>query len=457
VLVFIVIHNYTTGEVLKLRNYQEECVLKIKDHFNKNNRQLIQIPTGGGKTFIFLSYISQYVKSSLIVVPSRELLEQVEESSVDFIDNVYARKGNTWKDADHYIVTAASLNFDTTIEYLISKNLDLIVIDEAHHSQSHSYKAFIKRFSKACPDIKILGVTATPERHDQKSLLEIFGKLTYEKNVAELIQEGHLCDAECFRIKTGQKFENRKLSSGDFMPISLKELDNPSRNALVTKCYLENCINKKTIVFCVSVIHAQSLAKTFQDLGYKAKSIHGGLEYPVRKAILKEFKDGTIDIITNCQLLTEGFDESSIEAMIIARPTKSKPLYCQMIGRGLRNHPGKTICSIYELTDNVHNICTFNVFGKQDLDLFRDYENGITLTRLTKTLVSLDVDNLETEIEEVSIFDFEKPYIEQLEATSAQLAELDRLNIIYFNPIRYLEAGFLLWKNRLRSKYFGNN
>lgn len=439
---------------IKLREYQEECVEIIHDHFKENDRQLIQIPTGGGKTFIFLSYISKYIEKSLIIVPSRELLEQIYESSKHFLpkNSIYARKSSRWRQADHYLLTAQSLNFETTLDKILQNKFDVIIIDEAHRAQSSTYRKFIDEYIDKYPGTKILGLTATPERYDAKNLLEIFHKLTFSRSIYDMINQGHLCDMESYRIKTGQKFNTRKITGEDFSPLVLKELDNDSRNAIILKTFFDMCKDKKTIIFCVSVENAILLAKHFNASGISCEAIYGTLSYSERKLILQRYKSGMTQVITNCQLLTEGFDEPSIEAIIIARPTKSKTLYCQMIGRGLRKYPKKEVCYLHELTDNVHRICTFSTAANPEYLLESDYRNGIRLTELNKELQSIDIENIETVIEKISLFD-ESNYLNDHEASAQQIKKLESQNISYFHPITMLEAGFLIWKKKLEVKY----
>ncbi len=444
---------------VKLRDYQNQCIQVIEDSFENSNRQLVQIPTGGGKTFIFLAYLERNSQRSLTIIPSRELMEQIEENSKHFLEekSVYARKNSIWKKANHYIVTAQSLNYESTTDYLFDTEFDTIIVDEAHRSQAPTYKNFLEKYMQVNPGVKILGMTATPERNDKKPLLELFDKITFNKTIHGMILEGHLCDVESFRIKTGQKFNTRKLQGGDFSPIALRDLDNDTRNNLIIKVFKENCIHKKTIIFCVSVNQAKKLAETFKSEGICCEAIYGDMSYKERQLILQRFKSGITQVVTNCQLLTEGFDEPSIEAMIIARPTKSKTLYCQMIGRGLRKFPGKKVCSLYELTDNVHNICTFTTAADPHFQFEFEYKNGQKLTELRKNLDKISILDMETVIEKITLFSNNNQYLNNIEALSTQIDEIKKRKIPFFSPITAYEAGFLIWKDKLKEKFYGNN
>ena len=441
---------------MQLRDYQTECIETMKKHFETSNKQIIQMPTGAGKTVTFMKYLADNSKKSIIVVPTRELLEQVFESGLNFMHNsqIFAKENSLLYLKDHNILTASSLNYESTSKKLLDFQADIIIVDEAHRAQSDTYRNFISKYLLQYPKTKIAGFTATPERRDKLPLLDIFEKLTFQRNIYDLVKLGHLCDMESYRIKTGQKFDTRKINDVDFAPVALKNLDNDTRNELILKTYRENCENKKTLVFCVSVEHAERLAKSFKLAGYKAEAIHGDLFKGERKSIIDNFRKGRTNILFNCQLLTEGFDEPSIEALIIARPTKSKSLYCQMIGRGLRNYPGKEVCYLYELTDNVHNICTFNVAAEKDCEY--EYKNGIRLTHLKETLEGISLKDIHLVKEKINLYTNENAYLACETATDFQIKLLMRFGIRHMEPLSFLEASFLIWKHNFKEKYGKN-
>jgi superfamily II DNA or RNA helicase len=442
-----------------LRDYQIECIEKIKETFKNNDKQLIQMPTGSGKTFIFINYLKQNSKSSLIICPSHELREQIIYWSKFFGLSPISDKIDPKKHGiNHYVITAASLNYDVNSDFLLKKGFDHIIIDEAHRAQAATYKKFL---SKIEFDYKLLGCTATPERLDNKSLLEIFDKISYEKNIVDMINDGHLCDLKAFRIKTNCKILSKH---SDFIPVELKYLDNETRNEMIVKTYEDNCKDLKTIIFCLSIEHSKKISKILCDKGYKAASIYGNMSYPERSKILRKYKDGEIQVLCNCQLLTEGFDEPSIQSIIIARPTKSKSLYCQMIGRGVRNFEGKDFCYLYELTDNCHNICSFNTAAGKENDFSFEYPNGISLTKLQLEVNKLMIEDIILDKQDLNIFsseydsnckNFNKTFYD-MPATKSQLEKLKEISLLPKDwDINFLEASFILWKEKMIKNYFG--
>ncbi len=443
-----------------MRDYQKECVEIIENNFKKFDRQLIQLPTGAGKTWIFSQFLEKNANSALIVCPSIELKEQIIDTLKRF--NIKDVSSNVCDKKNFHVVTAQSLGHKKNLDGVRSRTYDYIVIDEAHHAQSYTY---INLFNFLEYKPKVLGCTATPERLDGKSLLEIFHRLTYEKNIYDLIDQGFLADLEAYRIKTGQSISKR--SSSDFRAIELKQLDNDTRNRIILKTFMDNCTKLKTLIFCLNVDHSIKISDLLNKEGVKAAYIHGKMNKSERRNILKKFKSGEIMALTNCQILTEGFDEPSIEALLITRPTASKSLYCQMVGRGLRKTETKSICKLYEVTDNNFKLCTFNVACGSDETNQEDYKPGIRLTERTRELKSdlkIRLDDFEIKKESFDLFLNQnklkgnafvllKSKFYEYKITDYQKFWLDFYEIKHPLDINFLEAAFLIWKEEIKEKY----
>jgi ATP-dependent helicase IRC3 len=445
-----------------VRDYQKECIQTIENVFKERDRQFIQLPTGSGKTWIFCEYLSKNSDRALIICPSIELREQILTICKKF--NISSVSKDLNKETKNHVITSMSLCFDKNLDKINDHKYDHIVIDEAHHAQCETYKKFLENLDFSC---KILGCTATPERLDGKSLLDIFEILSFERNIYQLIVDGFLSDIEAYRIKTNQKISKRGI---DFKSVELKELDNESRNKIILETYFENCVNKKTLIFCLNIEHCIRINDLLKLEGIKSAYIHGKMNIKSRKEILKKYKTGEIEVLTNCQLLTEGFDEPSIEAIIITRPTASKSLYCQMLGRGLRKFEGKEVCYLYELTDNNHNICTFNVACGKEPQFQIDYANKTRLTELYKEIEKINLEDFKISTEKIELFTNQNKlagnsiqlinsYFYDILATQDQLdylaknGILKRENIQFPNEINFLEAAFLIWKEKIKRKH----
>ncbi|MEK6882920.1 MAG: DEAD/DEAH box helicase, partial [Nanoarchaeota archaeon] len=371
---------------IKLRDYQLACLQKIIKTFQETNRQLVQLPTGAGKTIIFLNYLKGFSKKALILCPTRDLQEQILRNSKEILGNKNCSDDLRDWACSFFVRTSASLNYESSFDLISKKGFDTIIIDEAHRAQCKTYLHFLEDYIKINPNVKILGCTATPERLDRKSLLDIFNILSFDISLLDLINNNYLCDVLAYKIKTGEKISSTQVRNGDFTQIQLKKLCTDSRNDFIYKSYLEKCQKKKTLIFCINVEHSIQIAETLQSKGISAAFIHGKMGITERSTILRDFADGKINVLTNCQLLTEGFDEPSIEAIIIARPTASKALYFQMVGRGIRKFPKKDKLTLIELADNSHRLCTFNVLAEKDPRFQMDYPDGTSLKEYSKNI-----------------------------------------------------------------------
>lgn len=448
-----------------LRPYQKECVDVINTTFQLDLKsQLIQLPTGSGKTVIFWSFLKEKkIPSALIIVPSIQLLYQIYETGLDFFykDSISRKGGNKNESVKKYHICVVNSLFNEFYLNSIIDKFDYIIIDEAHRSLSKSYMDVLKIAKDNNPDIKLIGLTATPERTDCKSLLKIFDFLSYKKEILDLIEQNYLSDIKSFRIKTNIDLHNLKFHHGDYSTSSLiKFLDNDQRNNLIFNAYNEFAIDKKTLVFCININHSIKIADFFNQKGISAAHIDGSFSEKERRKVLDDFRSGKIKVLTNCQLLTEGFDEPSIEALIIARPTSSKTLYTQMVGRGLRTFKEKEYCILIELADNYHSIINFNVLLDLPALTNGNYENGTTLKELKnqfeedyknqqiRTTIT-EFKNDEIKFEEFSVFgkDF-KTQEEEESHIKHILKELEELKINIFPPINIEEGLFLIWKHK---------
>ena len=428
------------------------------EEFKTKQSQLVQLPTGSGKTVILWHYLKKTKQKALIVAPTRELTEQIYETGCEVVKpkDVYLKKKSYIpKEKKHIISTMQGITWLVKNDKGNDLDFDVLIIDEAHRSQAKSYKEFYDKYVRGT-DRKCIGLTATPERMDGKNLLEVFDGLTYKKSLIELINQKHLTDIECFRVKTGVEMANVKYFGGDYSPTSLKQLDTPKRNAIILDVVKKSCQSKKVIIFCVSVLHAEAVASLLREEGFVAASIDGKKSMKQRGEILDRFKKGDIEILCNCQLLTEGFDEPSIDAVILARPTKSKALYCQMVGRGLRPHNGKTHCYLYDLTDENHDITTFNALGGIPKE-FNAFGEGFS-SKLSEAVEEFenrygDIETLDYELYKKQLYEGKEPAkqdpFDNLVAFEYQKTMLEFFGIPYFDDdITFKEAAFLLWKNR---------
>lgn len=342
---------------LTLRPYQQEALQSVKDNFQKGIfKQLIVLPTGSGKTVIF-SHIPQVIEDSLpmlVLAHRSELLSQATEkilwSNPQF--DIQTEKAEEVADLTGDVIVASVQTLGRSDSKRILKfpkdYFKSIIVDEAHHASAESYRRILDYFNPKF----LLGVTATPQRSDSIRLTDVFQEITYYKNIQDLIKEGYLSRIIGYRVKTNTDISEVETSHGDYTLSQLEDkIDNTERNTLVVKSYLQFASNKKAVVFASGVNHAKHLAASFAQNKIPVRVVVGDTPDEERKQILLDFKNDDIKVIVNVGVLTEGFDEPSIDAIIIARPTRSTLLYTQIVGRGTRIFEGKEHCIIIDIAD----------------------------------------------------------------------------------------------------------
>ncbi len=358
---------------MMLYPFQREAKDAVLCHWEKGNRAaLISLPTGSGKTIVFSDILQSTLNGTkdkgLVLVHRDELLRQAIEK-LDFV----------WPGVNLSTVDAASSNFagQITVASVMSmvRRLDevprihKVVTDEAHHASASSWLKIYKQIGELLPDWQHLGVTATPIRTKGASDLEsIFGKPVYVKSIFELIVEGYLSPLKGLEVRTEVSVEDVGVQGGDFIAEQLSRvINNKERNRLVVENYLELAAERKALVFAADLNHARSLAEAFKMQGVNAVGVSGETPLSLRRSFLEKLRNGEIKVIVNCMVFTEGLDEPSLDAILVARPTRSLVLYCQMIGRGLRPFPGKKNCLFIDFVDNSSK---HRLISMQDLLMF---------------------------------------------------------------------------------------
>lgn len=341
---------------MKLRDYQEECINIIK---NEEANHLIVIATGGGKTVIFTHLAVECSKNGeriLIVVPQEELLQQTKDTLLKIDSNLDVGIVKAEKDDVHsqiVIATRQSLTHSksTRIERMNEYGkFKYVIIDEVHQANRQSLL-----ISSKIPDANILGFTATPFNMDLNKIFK--NGISFERNTLDMIEEGYLVEPRAYRVKTDTDISKVKAVNGEFSQGELETtINNSGRNLGILKAYKKIAKKRKsTIVFCAGVQHAIDIAKIFKDDGIKAEYLSGDTSPEDRKRIIEDFKKGKIKVLTNCQVLTTGFDAPNTDCIIFASPTRSKTKYVQCLGRGLRLSKGKLDCLVLDFIDEMGN------------------------------------------------------------------------------------------------------
>lgn len=342
--------------MLQLRPYQNNAVDGIRQSFiQKNNSPLLVLPTGGGKTVVF-SYIAAQTSSRgkrvLILVHRIELLRQTSKKLQEA--GVYHGLINPKYTPNlHAPVQVASVQ--TVVNRLTKIHApDLIIIDEAHHALAGTWKKILDAF----PNARVLGVTATPCRGDGTGLgVEaggVFDDLVMGPQISELIDMGFLVKPRIYAPKERLDLSAVRMIRGDYDHKQLNDIvDKPTITGDAVQHYSRLCPGTPAVVFCVSVNHAQHVAEEFRRAGFRAYHADGTLDDDIRDRILSGLGNGTVDVVTSCDLISEGTDIPAIGCAILLRPTQSLGLYIQQVGRALRTADGKIQAIILDHVGNV--------------------------------------------------------------------------------------------------------
>lgn len=341
---------------ITLRNYQARDVERLRQAFREGKRApLYCLPTGGGKTVVF-SHITSNAASRgnrvIILVHRQELLLQSSESltTLGGVEHGLIAPGHSMT-ADH--VQVASVQ---TLARRLGKvpPPDLIVIDEAHHAGAATWVKIIEAF----PQAALLGVTATPCRLDGTGLGKnkggYFDCMIQGPTIGELIDGGYLSPPKVYAPPSGLDLKGVKSRYGDFVKRELDAaVDKPKITGSAVEHYRKICPGVPAIAFCVSVAHAEHVANEFKGAGFRAASVDGSMPDGQRKALIRALATGGLDVLTSCDIISEGTDIPKVGAAILLRPTQSLGLFLQQVGRALRPYPGKERAIILDHVGNV--------------------------------------------------------------------------------------------------------
>ncbi|TDT46068.1 DEAD/DEAH box helicase [Fonticella tunisiensis] len=341
------------GKIFNLKDHQETA-LKNLDEMRKKGETiaLLYHATGTGKTVTAVSDAKKVGKRTLFLAHTKELVVQAKETFEKIWDRVDTGLFvSEHKDKDAYVVCGSVQSISLNLDSFKPDDFGYIIIDEAHHGTADTYKRILSYFK---PDFT-LGLTATPERMDGENILELFKNVAHKLDLKTAVELGELVPVRGIRIKTnvdlsevrinGIKYDARDLESKLFVP---------ERNRVILDTYLDYVKNKKTVIFCASVKHAEEIAGLFKDAGIKAEAVSGLTKARERERILEEYENGDINVLCACDLLNEGWDSPKTQVLFMARPTMSKTIYLQQLGRGMRKSEGKEYLMVFDFIDNAN-------------------------------------------------------------------------------------------------------
>tara|TARA_E500000081_G_scaffold147265_1_gene171313 strand:- start:1460 stop:3142 length:1683 start_codon:yes stop_codon:yes gene_type:complete len=326
-----------------LREYQKVAVNDASDALDKHGNTLVVAPTGAGKTIMLSALVGKRHKGSQNVLVLQHRDELVSQNSNKFhLVNPYLKTSEVnaaqkdWS-GDAVFAMVQTLCREKNLDNM--PKVDLIVVDEAHHTIADTYQRIINAAKKANEGVQIVGFTATPNRGDKKGLRDVFTNCSHQIEISTLIREGFLVPPKTYVIDVGVRDELRQVRKtiSDFDMAQVERIMNRRAiNKRVVEEWDDKAGERQTIVFCSTVQHAEDLCEEFVAYGIEAATVTGDTPKHEREQILHDLSTGYVQVVVNVAVLTEGFDSPPVSCIVLTRPCSYKATMVQMIGRGLR-------------------------------------------------------------------------------------------------------------------------
>jgi len=424
--------------ILPLRDYQREAIAELHRRWDAGDTRVpMVLATGLGKTVIFAHLIADWVRANvakrvIVLVHTDELVQQAYKK---IRDTAPALKVGIVKaernEVTARVIVASVQSLRSAKRRAQIRNVGLIIVDECHHATATTYRNILDHYgalptqfekdlqelSRQKPRIQVAGFTATLARGDKAKLSDIWQECTFQRGIAFGIRRGYLLDVRGKRIVVPDlDLSTVKKSGGDYQDASLgNAMDAALAPSVIASAYLEHAADRKGLAFWPLVETAHHGADAFNEAGIPSAVVHGGTPREERRLILKKLHTGEIQVVHNCGVLTEGFDEPTVSCVVNARPTQSAPLYQQMVGRGLRPDlslppEARGDCLVLDVVgvSRTHNLRTLIDLSSRP-DLVEIDEDGVSLLEME--------DEIEEELQGSSLDGFQpEEYVGQVAA-----------------------------------------
>lgn len=361
------------GKAFELKKHQQQALKNLAEmRRDKQTIALLYHATGTGKTVTAVSDAKSVGGRALYIAHTKDLVMQAAETfhSV-WPEATVALYLEDQKNTDAQVICGSVQSIALNLDSFLSDNFNYIIVDEAHHASAETYQKILSFFH---PQFT-LGLTATPERSDGNNILEIFKNTAHRLDIKTAVEIGELTPVRCFRIHTSIDLTNVRFNSVQY---NIRDLESkifvPERNKLIVDTWLSYVKDKRTVIFCVSRKHAELIADELKRHGVSATAVDGTMKLSERNETMAKFASGKIMVLCACDLLNEGWDCPQTEVLFMARPTMSKVLYTQQLGRGMRLAKGKESLIVFDFVDNATQYST--PYSLHRLLKLRDYRPG---------------------------------------------------------------------------------
>ncbi|MBD2072409.1 DEAD/DEAH box helicase [Phormidium sp. FACHB-592] len=396
-----------TAHQYRVRDYQETLIQNICQQWQQGQqRVLAQLPTGGGKTIIAGAIASSFTcrdETVLFLAHREELLTQAASK----IGQIAAVPVGIIK-AGYQPNLTAPIQV-ASVQSMVNRlslfpDPALVITDESHHATASGYR----KIYQAYPDAYQLGITATPIRLDGSGFEDLFDTLVCGPSVSQLIEQGYLSQFKLFADPSPMTTKGARISGGDWSAGDVAAENNiVELSGSLIRSYQQHCPGKRCLVFTINVEHSQAIAWRYNQAGIPACHLDGETPTVERKDAIARFAAGELKVLSNCALFDEGLDIPGIDAVQIAKPTKSLSKWLQMVGRALRPAAGKEFATILDHTKNwtIHGLPTRpRVWTLEGVEVRQDIrakanESG----EVTEEPIALEIIESDNSLEAISV------------------------------------------------------
>lgn len=355
--------------MITLRPYQKEAIDSTFKYFAENDgNPLIVLPTGTGKSVVIAEFcrqtLSQWPDTKIIVVTHvRELIKQNYDELKSLWPEAPAGINSAGLGKREYHPSIVFCGIQSVHKHATKfTKVDLVLVDEAHlipRKTNTMYQKFLKTLKVMNPHLRVIGLTATPYRLDSGLLCSgkdaLFNDVSYEAPLSDMVKEGYLTKLVSKEPKTKLDVSGVSIRGGEFIPGELERaVDKKDTNeAAVREIVTFGQQRKSWLLFCSGIDHTNHIAELIRSYGVTCETIFGETPKAERDRIVADFKAGRIQALASMGVLTTGFNAPTVDLLALLRPTQSVGLYVQIMGRGMRNHPGKADCLVLDFAGNV--------------------------------------------------------------------------------------------------------
>lgn len=355
--------------MINLRPYQKEAIDSTFRYFADNDgNPLIVLPTGTGKSVVIAEFCRQTLKDwpdtkILVVTHVRELIKQNHDELKTLWPEAPAginSAGLKKRDYDPSIVFCGIQSVHKKASKFVK--VDLVLIDEVHlvpRKTNTMYQRFLSNLKIMNPHMRVIGLTATPYRLDSGLLHTgkeaLFDAVSYEAELKDMVDQGYLTRLMSKQPKTRLDVSSVSIRGGEFVAGELERaVDRTDVNESVVREIVVLGVERKSwLIFCAGVKHATHIAEIVRRYGVSCETIFGDTPSAERDRIVRDFKAGKIRALASMGVLTTGFNAPAVDLLAVLRPTESTGLYIQIMGRGMRNSPGKEDCLVLDFAGNI--------------------------------------------------------------------------------------------------------